>query len=288
MALRDNSIPVVLTAPAGVATFDPTNRYSTMWIEECSFTAAVAAERSKRPRAHGAYLDNGTKDGGVWDAQIRIIGGDAALDTNRVALLKALNSMLGEDGTGTMVWTDQGTTTPKRLSGLQLLDETGKVDGNSYLWHVQLAAEMPCAEDNVSVTTDSSALSAGGGGFVVPLTIPVTLTASSAGQMTVTNSGTFKAYPVLRVYGPITNPVVSNQTASKRLTFTGSVAAGDYWEISLFSKTVTLNGVTNVTTLDVPNSDWFTLGLGSTTLQLSGSAFSASTLLRCYMRSCWA
>lgn len=285
--MRDNSVPYTLSGPGGVVVFDPVDPNSRMWVEDCTFNSGIRSEISDRPQAHGSYIDPGFKGGGVWASTVRIIGGGLTLETQRTRVVKVLNSLLGDSGGGTLRWCNQGSSTPQRLSNVRLLDENFKIDGGTLLAMMQLGSEKPFAEDETAVLADSAPLTASGGGFTIPLVVPFTLTPSSGGNLTVTNNGDFYAYPVLRIYGPIVAPRLTNVTLVKSLVWTGSIADGDYWEVDLFAKTVKLNGVTSVTSMDVASSDWFKCGIGDTILQLFGYNYSTSTFLRAYMRSSW-
>jgi len=274
--------------------FDPSpigfNDNAPMWLTDISFASDVRAETDVRPQRHGGILDPGKRGSGLLDCTAKIVATEDTLEANRTSLVKVLNSILGEDGTGTMRWTNQGSSNPLALTGLYLVDgPVFTIDNTTWDIHFVLQSEKPFAEDAEATIVDSVALTASGGGFTIPLTIPVTFTSSGGGTLTVSNAGDFKAYPVVRVYGPITNPVVTNNTAGKSLVFTGSIASGDYWEIDLFANTVLINGVSDapVTTIDVAQSTWFGCALGDTSLQLTGTGFDTNTKLRALFKSAW-
>jgi hypothetical protein len=72
------------------------------------------------------------------------------------------------------------------------------------------------------------------GGMSVPLDIPwaVGAVTSLTGSESVYYTGTWSALPVVRITGPITDPVVENVTTGEALDFTGTtIAAADYYEI---------------------------------------------------------
>lgn len=284
--MRDNTLSYTLTTPDGDVL---TLAYaSNVWAADCEFQAGVRAERSERSQRHGSNLDAGLKSGGVWSATLNVLGSGATLEANRTAVLAALNGMLA--GGGSLAFTNQGATTPLSLTGLYLLEDPAfKINGSTWSVQVMLGSERPFAEDASATTIDSAALSAEGSGFAVPLTIPFTLVASSGGEVAVNHVGDFpRAYPLLQVWGPITDPMVFNQTTGESLVFTGSIGAGDYWEIDLFERTVKLNGSSPVRALDVAVSEWWAVKRGVNTLQVAGAGFSNQTKLRALMRSAWA
>jgi len=103
--VRDNSKTYTITSPSSSIALAPTVATKS-WIEKCEFESAVNVEVSNRPQAHGAYLDPGYLGQGVWDAEIRMYGDNLELQNSKVALFSVLTEMFGEDGTGTVSWTD--------------------------------------------------------------------------------------------------------------------------------------------------------------------------------------
>lgn len=77
------------------------------------------------------------------------------------------------------------------------------------------------------------ALGGGGGACVVPFVVPVAVGASVLDTtVPIVYDGTWLAEPIVRIVGPITNPVITNLTTGEVLSFTGySIAGGDYYEI---------------------------------------------------------
>lgn len=288
--MRDNGLEYTLTTEAGALPITRDEDAVTR-LREISFSSAVRESRSSRPSIHGVRINPAFKDGGVCAVTLRVdplkAANDAAIEAARTELVAASNAMLDSDGV--LAWTNRGSVTPIKLSGLRTqTDVAFQVVGHQWQVLLLLESPKPFAEDATATVVDSAALTAGGGGFVVPLTIPFALTASSGGDLSVTHAGDFRyAYPVLRVYGPVTNPSVINQTTGKRLVFDGSIAEGDYWEIDLHARRVRLNGVTTVRALRASQSTWWACVRGVNALQLAGSSYSTSTLLRAYMKSAW-
>lgn len=73
------------------------------------------------------------------------------------------------------------------------------------------------------------------GGFAVPLIIPISIGQSSgSGQLSIPYAGSWESNPVVRINGPITNPVVTRYYGNNSgiLDFTGAtIQAGDYYQI---------------------------------------------------------
>jgi len=69
-------------------------------------------------------------------------------------------------------------------------------------------------------------------GFAVPTAVPTAIGASTIDQThLVTYPGSAPSSPVVRIVGPITNPIITNVTTGKVLSFTGyTVAAADWYD----------------------------------------------------------
>ncbi len=77
------------------------------------------------------------------------------------------------------------------------------------------------------------ALGGGSDEFEIPLAIPWTIGVSVLDQTkTISYPGSWRASPIVRIEGPITNPVVENLLTDEKLDFTGyTINAGVYYEI---------------------------------------------------------
>lgn len=109
---------------------------------------------------------------------------------------------------------------------------------------------------------------------VYPTTVP-------DGTGVVVNNGTTDAYPLLRLYGPSTDPVIDNLTQGRSLVFASlTVAAGDFIEIDLRNKTIYLNGdptASRYSKLSFPTSKWWTLSPGANTIRYHPATYTVST-----------
>lgn len=116
---------------------------------------------------------------------------------------------------------------------------------------------------------------------------PVVMAASPS-TVAVLNAGNFDSRPRYKIIGPITNPVILNNTNGKQMTFNGTVASGALLEIDVRRKTVVDgSGVNKFGMLDV-TSDWATLDDGTNNLQISGSAITAgTTAFQVFWRDTW-
>lgn len=87
------------------------------------------------------------------------------------------------------------------------------------------------------------------------------------------NDGTADAYPVIQVYGPCTDPTITNITQGKALVFAGlTINAGDFLEINTRSKTIRYLGNpadSRYNTLVPGSSAWWTISPGINTIRFT-------------------
>lgn len=76
-------------------------------------------------------------------------------------------------------------------------------------------------------------LTGGGSGWAIPWAIPWAIGSSDLNQVkTISYGGSFRSYPIIRINGPIDDPVITNETTGEVLDLTGaSLGAGDYYVI---------------------------------------------------------
>lgn len=109
-------------------------------------------------------------------------------------------------------------------------------------------------------------------GRTYPLTFPRFYPPSPVlGSAILVNAGDAEAYPVIRIYGPVTDPVLDNNTQSRSLVFAGiTLAADEYLEIDVRHKTIRLNGDVaepRYNWLSFPVSRWWSLSPGSNSIR---------------------
>jgi hypothetical protein len=113
-----------------------------------------------------------------------------------------------------------------------------------------------------------------------------------SGQAFVTTAGTFNAWPLIRIFGPINNPVltwldpITTLPIGPQIAFTGlNILAGHYIEIDTKARTVVLDSDPNANRysfVDFPNTIWGPLKAGSNLLKLSCAAASAPALAQVF------
>lgn len=120
-------------------------------------------------------------------------------------------------------------------------------------------------------------------------------TAAVGGQI-VTAGGTVNATPVIRIFGPCTNPRIENTTLGRKLEFTAagglSIAAGDYLELNVRNRTARLNGSAatgdnRYKYLDFAVSKWWTLAPGANVIRYYPVTSSAPSVAEIAWNDAW-
>lgn len=160
-------------------------------------------------------------------------------------------------------------------------------------WGAQrLAVQIRCAEpafyDPDLVVVNITGL-AGGTAFDVPMAIPWTIGGATINSSYVINyPGNWLSYPQIRITGPITDPVITNNSTGEVLSFLGyTISAGTYYDIDTRPgyKTVTDSAGANQISKLATNSDLSTWHLapdpeapgGVNSIQVAGSSGSTAT-----------
>jgi phage-related protein len=93
--------------------------------------------------------------------------------------------------------------------------------------------------------------------------------------VSIVNEGNYKSSPIIRVFGPVTNPRIelvdwdgkTSEDPIEEMSFVITLQAGEFLEINVKEKTVLLNGMTSRRGTMTFQSDWFMLRPGMNTLQ---------------------
>jgi hypothetical protein len=116
-----------------------------------------------------------------------------------------------------------------------------------------------------------------------------------AGATIVPNAGSAYAWPVYRLYGPLTNPRLRNLTSGGDLNFNQNgglvVIAGDYIEIRPREATANVNGGSTsvLNKVDYSTVDWskFRLAPGDNTFTLDATSTGATSRAEITYRDAW-
>ena len=93
----------------------------------------------------------------------------------------------------------------------------------------------------------------------------------ASGSGVVNNGGNAPVYPTIRIHGSVTDPVITNSTLSRTVSFTGlTIPAGEYLDIDMLNETVI--DQSSVNKYEYINSDdfWW-LAEGNNTITISGT-----------------
>lgn len=113
------------------------------------------------------------------------------------------------------------------------------------------------------------------------------------GEGLLTVGGVLPVDPVIRLYGPCTDPAIVHVDQAKVMSFDGNggitLGAGEYLEVDVSAKTVTLStdGSSKYDRLNVAESDWITLEPGDNRVRFVPYAFTAGSEAVFTYRAAW-
>jgi len=153
---------------------------------------------------------------------------------------------------------------------------------------VELLAPDPTWYDPTMNVTSFSA-SDGADTCEIPMEVPTTIGGATINTSSIiTNSGDVSSYPIIKLIGPITNPVITNGTTGDTLEFPAlTIGGGDYYEIDCrygYKTVEDQDGVNQISELS-DDSDIATFALeasptvdnGENDISIYGSSASSST-----------
>jgi hypothetical protein len=183
---------------------------------------------------------------------------------------------------------------PSHLIKLRFDLDNGAVRQIDCRYYDGLTAMPP--EDNpryqkagVIVKAVTFQLGGGGGAWEFPMEVPWTVGASTIDQTTpISYAGSAPSFPTIRITGPITDAVITNETLGLNLDFTGvTIAGGSYYDIDLRygAKTVVDQAGTNKIADLTDDSDLATWRIaedpdapgGENSIRVAGSGITATT-----------
>jgi hypothetical protein len=229
-----------------------------------------------RPSAHGFINDTRNTEGRLIVLEGRLLGEQSATDmfSEFYAVAGALLETL-DYGEAWLKWTIDGGPSMQALVKLHgELEPPVEVGPNILAYQVQVLAQDPRAYSQTLSTSTGGTLTSSPGGWAWPETPPITFSLSAGGTTAVSNDGNRPTPPVFRVYGACVNPQILLLGTSSRIALTGTVSAGDYLEIDVQNRSITINGTSPALNfLDPANTTWFELPRGTSTIQLLAPTF---------------
>ena len=231
------------------------------------------------PNAHGSIDESRwmtdrviTLEGEIWGSTYEQVFDEFGLINK--AFLESLT-----EGPSTLKWTRGGAGTALqaevKLAGPV---QTSIAEGGKFLrYQALLRAPDPRAYSQTQTTGTGGSLSTAAGGLVFPDPFAWTFSASGGGSVSVNNTGDIPTPAIFRIYGSVTTPQIRLVETGETIALTGSVGAGDYLEVNVAERTVSLNGTTSrLNLLDYANTTWFELPVGTSTIRLLAGTFDGS------------
>lgn len=118
--------------------------------------------------------------------------------------------------------------------------------------------------------------------WTVPF-FPMDFALGSGSSLNAANTGMLETWPIIKIYGPLTNPTVTNLTNNRQIKIDGLTlnAGTEYILINTKTRTVSYgsSGTSLLSYVDYAVSSWFPLSIGANTLTLDGSGPTGDTLM---------
>lgn len=231
---------------------------------------------------------------GSWFAPVYLADRPITLEgliiaPDRAALEEAmerLRAAAGLSDTVLVVWETVAKRAVVRRSGRVVIQY---VTDDKATFSVLVTAADPRRYE-IDQQSGTTGLPVSSGGITLPFTLPVTLSAVSvSGQVTATNAGTVESCPVIRIDGPVANPVVLAQyqdSTVRQLRYGETIASGDYLTIDVDSKQALLNG--SASRRRYLSAQWPVIPANESVIfQFSGDVYAPAALMTVSWRSAW-
>lgn len=120
--------------------------------------------------------------------------------------------------------------------------------------------------------------------MVAPITFGVS---ASPGTAVAVNEGNSNTFPTIQILGPVTNPIVLNETYDEAIRINLTVAPGDSLSIDMQSRSVLLNGTASRRFAVSNTSTFWALRPGVNQLRFIASGYDSDALATVSWRSAW-
>jgi hypothetical protein len=212
----------------------------------------------------------------------------------RRSMLDALNQFLRPAARPYLYVTEDPADPTERRIRLRI-DQWSQAFTRTDLRDVQVSWRAPDGVWEAGEETVASIAAAASGteqGVSFDITPDLTFPASpTIGAAQVTNAGNTDVFPLLRLYGPCTNPKLENRTVGRTLEFSGlTVAAGEFLEVDTDDKTIRYLGNANDNRyhrLNFATSTWWGLIPGVNELRYYPLTFTEPALAEVAFRHRW-
>lgn len=199
-------------------------------------------------------------------------------------LMRASNAMRGD---ATLSWTlDYGHRQYVKVRRQQPLRINGAWQKDFQL--ALVAADPRIYNSQLRALTVAAGGVAGSTGFDSPLESPFLSQPATVGSLTLENDGSTDTPPYFIIYGPVTNPTITNTTTGDSIVINYQLAVGDYMAIDTLNRTVILNNnQSRYGAVDFNATTWFWLRPGENTIEFAPTAYQTGAALRAEWRDAW-
>lgn len=164
-----------------------------------------------------------------------------------------------------------------RVDGPVLTPVASGMTGPYVTWSVAIF----CADPRFYSDTESSAsydpTTTGTGGLLFSLDFPLEFSGDGSATLDVVNEGNVGTPPTFTITGPVTNPIIDNDSTGESIYTTGvALTSSQTLVINVADRTCLLDGTTNRPDLiDASATTWFDLEPGTNQLRMRGLGMSS-------------
>jgi hypothetical protein len=106
------------------------------------------------------------------------------------------------------------------------------------------------------------------GGVIYPVIYPVIYAPSAGNTVTITNNGTLQSWPIVYLNGPLTNPIIQNDTLGRFIRLDVTLPALSQIVINMQSRTIIRDAATNIIGAKTDQSRFWWLEKGTNVIKL--------------------